>query len=109
MKSDETENAALQCAINGNFYEIDTILSLVCPIGYQSAGNIKDCCNLISSTTKWYRMATFLKCLSNGNWNTTEILCNLIDTSDPENSEKLKLKKFLLKTCLILSGLRKSF
>ena len=46
METDRPENAAIQCVINGNYYEFDTILSLVCPIGYQSAGNIKGCCTL---------------------------------------------------------------
>ena len=55
-----------------------------------------------------YGKAPLWKCLSNGKWNTTEILCNLTESEDPENSEKLKLKKLLLKTCFILSGLRKS-
>ena len=48
METDGAENIATQCVINGNFYEIDTILSLVCPVGYRSTGNIKDCCNLKS-------------------------------------------------------------
>ena len=56
-----------------------------------------------------YVVATIWKCLSNGKWNTTEILCNLTEPRDPENTQKLKLKKLLLKSCFILSGLRKSY
>ena len=55
-----------------------------------------------------YGKVTMPKCLSNGKWNTTEILCNLVDAGNPENSERLKMKKLLLKICFILSGLRKS-
>ena len=41
IENDETENVAVQCQISGNYYEIDTILSPICPIGYQPSGNIK--------------------------------------------------------------------
>ena len=37
----ETENVAAQCQISGDFYEIGTILSPICPVGYQPSGNIK--------------------------------------------------------------------
>ena len=40
-ENDETENVAVQCQINGDFYEIGTILSPVCPVGYKPSGNIK--------------------------------------------------------------------
>ena len=40
-KNGETENAVVQCQINGDFYEIGTILSPICPMGYQPSGNIK--------------------------------------------------------------------
>ena len=36
------ENVTVQCEISGNFYEIGTILSPVCPMGYESSGNIKE-------------------------------------------------------------------
>ena len=36
------ENVTVQCEISGNFYEIETILSPVCSMGYQSSGNIKE-------------------------------------------------------------------
>ena len=111
--NDETENVEVQCEINGNFYEIDTVLSPVCPIGYQSSDAFKDCCTpMIGAPSSFqsaqYGKVTMPKCLSNGKWNTTEILCNLVDAGNPENSEKLKMKKLLLKICFILSGLRKS-
>ena len=41
-KNGETENAVVQCQINGDFYEIGTILSPICPSGYQPSGNIKE-------------------------------------------------------------------
>ena len=41
IENDGTENVAVQCQISGNYYEIETILSPICPIGYQPSGNIK--------------------------------------------------------------------
>ena len=41
-ENDETENVAAQCQINGDFYEIGTTLSPICPVGYQPSGNIKE-------------------------------------------------------------------
>ena len=41
-KNDDTENSIGECQISGNFYEIGTILSPVCPLGYQPSGNIKE-------------------------------------------------------------------
>ena len=45
-ENDETENVAVQCQINGYFYEIGTILSPICPVGYQPSGNIKEIAHL---------------------------------------------------------------